>query len=188
MIKLNWWQSIAAAGVLSIAGLAGYEYSAPVSNYYTYYGNIPTQDVFVSPQRPNFFTFGESDKMNVEFHNSMWCHPLGDSNPAAVYQISERFNSYTEMDFQFVNPLPSIAAMHLQEGRVWRDFGAIDRAQVRGDGKYLSWSWFADIKPEVDSRCYINAKIVGFTRFFGFEKITIENNSGAFTYIVSQEY
>ena len=166
------------------AGTYMYEYSRSASDYFTYYGNISTQDVYIHPERVAFLTFGYIEsKRPMSFYNEMWCHPIG-SGDAGHYFVDSREGAYESYIFHNNIDPASVADLDLNEHRGWSDYGFADRQRIRAIEEFVSWE-IDGLHPLESSDCYINSKMSTRTPIFGLKKAIFVPDVGRFMYIIS---
>jgi hypothetical protein len=165
------------------AGTYMYEYSRTAQDYFTYYGNISTQDVFIHPERVAFLTFGYMERQRpMNFYNEMWCRPIGASDDGHTF-VDSREGSYES--FIFPNNLDptNVVDLELNERLGWSDYGLVDRQRIQAIEEFVSWE-IGGLHPLESSDCYINSKMSTRTPIFGLEKAIFVPDVGRFAYIV----
>jgi len=172
------------ATALSIIYL--YEKNQDTTAFFTYYGSIPAKTTFYSPEPIKSMSFGYSANgqgLDMKFVNQLWCKPL-DSSSIKFDLIATR--ALVIEDFNELNQIDGIFMKAISKTTTLSQIGIHDAEVIRTNGKqYAEWS-LDDIRPLIDSVCYVNSDVSTETKLFRLEK-HIHFDGSLFDYYVDPE-
>ena len=163
-----------------------YESKQTSRSFFTYYGNITKQTTFTSPEEIKSLSFGYSangQPLDLSFISQLWCKPL-DSTSIKFDLIATR--SRDVEDFNGFNQVDGIFMKAISETTSLSQIGLHDAEQIRQNGKvYQEWT-LGNVRPSIDSVCYINSDISTKTKLFDISK-NIQFDGNLFEYLVEPE-
>ena len=168
---------------ITIGAVYMYERAEPVTDYFTYYGNVLEKETFTYPEPITNYSFGASpiEPLEMNFVNELWCSAIGSDLPPVL--ISTRTNKIPE--YTFANEIPDIPLHVIDSVNGISKIGLIERRKIRENEQNLSWD-MGDNIPPFSATCYITARISTPSTFFNIPK-TISFVGNTFDYIYPNE-
>ena len=175
-----------AVSATAIAGAYMHEKGQPTSEFFEYYGNIMIQQEFHFPERLRLYTFGVSHvgPLEMTFINRLWCkpHDIHDGSEFPYQLLATRYKEFDS--YEFVNITPPGIALPITSDRPIQSIGRVDVKAIREKPfEYISWN-MGEIRPYLDSDCYIDTEVTTYSLIFGLPK-TLRFSGDVFEYYTS---